>query len=302
MNHTSLERDSTVLYATELRENQDRDVIVVAQVARARQASVTLLHVMEMQWRFSQPFLEEAFYRHHRQHASERSEDVQQLLVNAEVQCGTCMLKTGSVVEEILDVAQSLGSSLIALGAGDVELRGGPGMTALAVMESAPQSVLIVQPGRQFTQLKTILCPVDHSRPSRFGLEEAIRLARGANARLIVLSIIPEVSWLAAAAEVGQFKDAKEEYEAQWAEGLDEFLAVVDFDGVSWTQELERGASHEQIPIIAKKVAADLIVMGATGRTGLVRTLLGSTTRRVLRELPCSILVVREQKDIDPTA
>ncbi len=300
MNHTSPEFESPVLYASELREDQDRDATIVAQVARARQAPVTLLHVIEMQWKFSHPFLEETFYRHHRQRASERSEDVQQLLVNAQVQCGTCMLKTGSVVEEILDAAQTLGSSLIALGAGDVELRGGPGMTALAVMESAPQSVLIVQPKRQFAELKTILCPVDHSRPSRFGLEEAIRLARGANARLIVLSIIPEVSWLTAAAEVGQFKDAKAEYEAQWAEGLDEFLAAIDIDGVSWTQELERGVAHEQIPVIAKKVSADLIVMGATGRTGLVRTLLGSTTRRVLRELPCSIMVVREQKGIDP--
>ena len=35
--------------------------------------------------------------------------------------------------------------------------------------------------------------------------------------------------------------------------------------------------------------------MGATGRTGLVRVLLGSVTRRVLRQLPCSLLLVKDQ-------
>jgi hypothetical protein len=35
--------------------------------------------------------------------------------------------------------------------------------------------------------------------------------------------------------------------------------------------------------------------MGATGRTGIVRVLLGSVTRRVLRQLPCSLLLVKDQ-------
>jgi hypothetical protein len=39
--------------------------------------------------------------------------------------------------------------------------------------------------------------------------------------------------------------------------------------------------------------------MGATGRSGLVRLLLGSTTRRVLAELPCSLLTVKQNDLFD---
>jgi hypothetical protein len=39
-----------------------------------------------------------------------------------------------------------------------------------------------------------------------------------------------------------------------------------------------------------------VLVMGATGRTGLARVLLGSVTRRVLRDLPCSLLSVKDEE------
>ena len=39
--------------------------------------------------------------------------------------------------------------------------------------------------------------------------------------------------------------------------------------------------------------------MGATGRTGLAQILLGSTTRRLLRQLPCSLLTVKQEDVLD---
>ena len=50
-----------------------------------------------------------------------------------------------------------------------------------------------------------------------------------------------------------------------------------------WKREFRQGSPHEQITAAARERGADLLVMGATGRTGLVRVLLGSVTRRVLR-------------------
>jgi len=69
--------------------------------------------------------------------------------------------------------------------------------------------------------------------------------------------------------------------------------------GVVHTLVLERGVPHEQIIAAAQKYSADLIMMGATGRSGLVRDLLGSTPRRVLRDRPCSLLTVRQQDVVD---
>ncbi len=39
---------------------------------------------------------------------------------------------------------------------------------------------------------------------------------------------------------------------------------------------------------------ADLVILGAKGRTNLKRVLLGSTVERLLQELPWSALVVRQ--------
>jgi len=47
------------------------------------------------------------------------------------------------------------------------------------------------------------------------------------------------------------------------------------------------------IAAYAKQHHADLLVLGTQGRTNLRYALLGSTTERVLNELPCSALAVK---------
>ncbi|MFN9719109.1 MAG: universal stress protein [Planctomycetota bacterium] len=283
-----------ILYASEFREDQLHDVRLVSAFARAMGQPITLLHVLESLWHFSNPVLELSFCQHQQQLARGRADVICRSFELADVECSSSLIRSGSVVEEICSAAAESGAEVIALGAGDVELRGSPGVTALAVMEAVSQSVLVMRPRPAESGIRTIVCPIDQSRVSRCALEQAIRLARGSGARLIVLSVIPEVSWLTAAAETGELKDAKLEFDVRWAEGVDQFLESIDFQGVTHEHLLVRGLTHEEILRAAREDVADLIVMGATGRSGLVRVLLGSTTRRVLRELPCSLLAVRE--------
>ena len=47
------------------------------------------------------------------------------------------------------------------------------------------------------------------------------------------------------------------------------------------------------ISAIARKVSADLVVMGAVSRSGLKRLFIGNTAERVLNMLPCDVLVVK---------
>ena len=49
----------------------------------------------------------------------------------------------------------------------------------------------------------------------------------------------------------------------------------------------------EKIETDAKKVFADLIIMGTHGRTGLDHVLFGSTAEKVARKSPCPVLTVR---------
>ena len=55
------------------------------------------------------------------------------------------------------------------------------------------------------------------------------------------------------------------------------------------------GRPWKEITDAALKRKVDLIIIGTHGRTGLAKTILGSTTERVVRHAPCPVLVVRER-------
>ncbi len=57
---------------------------------------------------------------------------------------------------------------------------------------------------------------------------------------------------------------------------------------------LVKGHAAEEILKTAKRIRADLVVVGSRGLTGLRRFLLGSVTHKVARHAPCSVLVVRQ--------
>jgi universal stress protein A len=53
------------------------------------------------------------------------------------------------------------------------------------------------------------------------------------------------------------------------------------------------GAPFLEIINAAQGEAADLIVMGTHGRTGLAHVLMGSVAERVVNKAPCPVLTVR---------
>jgi universal stress protein E len=50
------------------------------------------------------------------------------------------------------------------------------------------------------------------------------------------------------------------------------------------------------IPMTARKVKADLVVMGAVSRSGLKRLFIGNTAENLINELGCDILIVKPPK------
>lgn len=56
---------------------------------------------------------------------------------------------------------------------------------------------------------------------------------------------------------------------------------------------IEIGDSGRVIPDLAKRLRADVVVMGAVSRRGLDRLFIGNTAERVLDALPCDVLVIK---------
>jgi universal stress protein E len=72
------------------------------------------------------------------------------------------------------------------------------------------------------------------------------------------------------------------------------FHEITEFHGLDDKKaHLISGQAHEELPLIAKKFDADVIVMGAVARNRWKRIFIGATAERVLEHLPCDLLIIK---------
>lgn len=81
-----------------------------------------------------------------------------------------------------------------------------------------------------------------------------------------------------------------------WKSQLEQIHPVND--SIRVEHVLLDGDPATEIVRYVRDAGADLIVMGTHGRTGLERLLVGSVAEKVMRDAPCSVLVVKMAKGI----
>jgi nucleotide-binding universal stress UspA family protein len=152
------------------------------------------------------------------------------------------------------------------------------------------------------TRLERIVVGVDFSPESETALMHAMQLARPSHARLILAHVLPvpaDVNIVedssydpifraeTASAELGTV------HRKQAAEILQESAARCEALGVQAEPILVDDNPSDGLARIAEDMAADLLVVGTHGRTGLKRFLLGSVAERAVRLAPVHALVAR---------
>lgn len=80
-------------------------------------------------------------------------------------------------------------------------------------------------------------------------------------------------------------------------EELDRLAESVTDPALRVSARVAEGSPAPQILAVAREEAADLIVMGTHGRTGLGRLFLGSVADTVVRLAPCPVITVRRRPD-----
>ncbi len=135
--------------------------------------------------------------------------------------------------------------------------------------------------------LRTILCATDFSEPSEFGFRLACALARDHQGTVVVLYVDPP--------PLTHGEVVARRQENGYREDLWEMLRRNQAPGgaVPVSYRLEEGEPVAGILRVADEVAADLIVMGTHGRTGLGRLVLGSVAEAVVRRAACPVLTVK---------
>jgi nucleotide-binding universal stress UspA family protein len=156
---------------------------------------------------------------------------------------------------------------------------------------------------REVKKMK-ILIATDGSDYSKAAVEECCRtIIRPENADVLIVSAFEDTYAITAE----PFAISAEYYQ-KLAEGLNEMASgfvedaektirecfpAADF---AVSTEVLRGSPDQQIIEKAKEWGADLIVVGSHGR-GFWGRLLGSVSNGVVHHAPCSVLVVRKQRD-----
>lgn len=69
---------------------------------------------------------------------------------------------------------------------------------------------------------------------------------------------------------------------------------LTEFHGIAPDRtHLLAGRTHEELPALAERLGAALVVMGAVARNRLQRIFIGATAERTLERLPCDLLIVK---------
>ncbi len=141
-----------------------------------------------------------------------------------------------------------------------------------------------------------ILVPVDGSSASVRGLEEAIEFAEATGATLHLVHVVDEFV-LAAGDAPAAWQGLATALRESGEKVLADAEALVRKHNVPCSTDLLKatgGGAAGTIVDRAKKLSADLIVMGTHGRRGLRRLSMGSDAEMVLRSSHVPVLMVRD--------
>lgn len=141
-----------------------------------------------------------------------------------------------------------------------------------------------------------ILCTTDLSELSKISLSAGVALAKEFNAKLYVCHIID----LTIQAAYGDVVLAPLELQNQTTDyAIDHISSFIGDQDIDWEALITTGHPSDEISKFVSDHSIDLTVVATHGRSGLKRLVLGSVTERLMRILPCPLLIVRSLEDDD---
>lgn len=150
--------------------------------------------------------------------------------------------------------------------------------------------------------ITTIVAGVDLSLPSEQALDRAAALAQLNSATLVMVNAQADDAQIhnvdnEVLKQLGEVSAAVRAEEARrFAEKVEQLTAR----GVIVELVYRVGPPGEVVSEVARERAAELIVIGTHGHTGIHRFLLGSVATAVLRHAPCDVLVCRGPSSPSP--
>ncbi|MDQ0395155.1 universal stress protein [Labrys monachus] len=141
---------------------------------------------------------------------------------------------------------------------------------------------------------KSIVVPVDVSdlKVAHLAIHSAVKLADPIGASLTLVHVVPIMPLM-------MLDTVPVSFEGEVAEKAKSTLAdlgrAIDLPGGSVSTVVRIGGVYHEVLAIAEEQRADLIVVGSH-QPSVATYLLGSNASAIVRHAPCSIMVVREER------
>ncbi len=143
---------------------------------------------------------------------------------------------------------------------------------------------------------KSILVPTDFSEYSDRAIKQAVDIAEQNNAKIFLLHVVDRLQQCAIdyciPLEVMQKVQSESEKEAT-KKMQEEADKILQSKKIEVAFDVKSGTPYEEILKEQQERTADLIVIASHGRTGILKSLIGSVAERVMREAKCPVLLVR---------
>jgi nucleotide-binding universal stress UspA family protein len=290
-----------ILCPVDFSDCSGRGLAHAAALARACHAHLTVLHVYSALTAAEVvPLLHDVAAREADPGALKRQLEAFVLPVAAGLSIGVRLSRGDDVRGAILKEADTIEADLLVVGSHG---RSGferlfLGSTAEKVVRKAQCPVLVVPPDSPAPEgglFRTIVCGIDFSPASVHAFRYAIdaAAAEGAHVTLVhAIEMPPELrdSQIVAAYDVEGIRAAAE---AGTRKRLESIAAASASAHVRIDVTVTDGRAHREILKVAAAQNADLLVLGAHGRSAIDRHVFGSNTDAVLRGAPCPVLTVR---------
>jgi nucleotide-binding universal stress UspA family protein len=141
--------------------------------------------------------------------------------------------------------------------------------------------------------MNTVIAPIDFSRASRGVIDEAIRLARSVQGRVVVLHVVKPALFASEVAPIASTSvEMTAEVERVARAQLQTMQRQLMKKGISVETVCTTGSPIRRIVEQAENQAARYIVMGSHGRTALRQLVVGGTASGVLKKAACPVVVV----------
>ncbi len=174
------------------------------------------------------------------------------------------------------------------------------GSTAKRLIRKCPSSVWIVK-AEHIGIPQVVLAATDFSEISRKAVSQGLLVAQHANAAFHLLHVVdskdvPED----VISRIPKGSSLQQEINEEASKRMDAFIDSIAVDRASIQVHQSWGTPWQEIRRAAKFQAADLVVIGTVGRSGIQGLLLGNTADKVLDTCDCSILTVKPDGFVSP--